>query len=277
MGHVKLANYSLAYKRIKNAAFGDGGASSTVLFFVSADVDSICAFRMWTVSTLFLFLVRKSRPSVSWCGKSRPKISTVIPNIHSVSRSPVKPLIFTIDSAEVRLHQLRGGACFRDGGYPNRDQNHECIGKFNLVTSCSFLRSIILLGGGCSPRSLTCNRFHVCAIDPIGVDAELWRVVQLGRLHGAFRGCHYLRSGQPSPCEPPQCILEQRDYRLSRQRSGQGTCTGEGCHHLHRSTSSSSSVFPKCVAINRRWAYIRLYPNYRWDVLFFSWLAGWLI
>ncbi|KAF9143076.1 hypothetical protein BG015_000546 [Linnemannia schmuckeri] len=47
MGHVKLANYSLAYKRIKNAAFGDGGASSTVLFFVSADVDSICAFRMW--------------------------------------------------------------------------------------------------------------------------------------------------------------------------------------------------------------------------------------
>ncbi|KAF9122400.1 hypothetical protein BGX30_002027 [Mortierella sp. GBA39] len=48
MGHVKLANYSLAYKRIKNAAFGDGGASSTVLFFVSADVDSICAFRMWT-------------------------------------------------------------------------------------------------------------------------------------------------------------------------------------------------------------------------------------
>ncbi|KAF9131141.1 hypothetical protein BGW39_002171 [Mortierella sp. 14UC] len=48
MGHVKLANYSLAYKRIKNAAFGDGGASSTVLFFVAADVDSICAFRMWT-------------------------------------------------------------------------------------------------------------------------------------------------------------------------------------------------------------------------------------
>ncbi|KAG0205351.1 hypothetical protein BGX33_007985 [Mortierella sp. NVP41] len=49
MGHVKLANYSLAYKRIKNAAFSDGGTSSTVLFFVAADVDSICAFRMWAM------------------------------------------------------------------------------------------------------------------------------------------------------------------------------------------------------------------------------------
>ncbi|KAI8363401.1 CDC45 family [Mortierella sp. GBAus27b] len=48
MGHVKLANYSLAYKRIKNAAFEGTGTKSTVLFFVAADVDAICAFRMWT-------------------------------------------------------------------------------------------------------------------------------------------------------------------------------------------------------------------------------------
>ncbi|KAG9327577.1 hypothetical protein KVV02_003822 [Mortierella alpina] len=48
MGHVKLANYSLAYKRIKNAAFDGTGTRSTVLFFVAADVDAICAFRMWT-------------------------------------------------------------------------------------------------------------------------------------------------------------------------------------------------------------------------------------
>ncbi|KAK3808531.1 MAG: CDC45 family [Benniella sp.] len=48
MGHVKLANYSLAYKRIKNAAFEGAGTKSTVLFFVAADVDAICAFRMWT-------------------------------------------------------------------------------------------------------------------------------------------------------------------------------------------------------------------------------------
>ncbi|KAF8985754.1 hypothetical protein BGZ46_002133, partial [Entomortierella lignicola] len=47
MGHVKLANYSLAYKRIKNAAFDGTGTRSTVLFFVSADVDAICAFRIW--------------------------------------------------------------------------------------------------------------------------------------------------------------------------------------------------------------------------------------
>ncbi|KAG0006620.1 hypothetical protein BGZ65_005965 [Modicella reniformis] len=42
-----LANYSLAYKRIKNAAFDGPGTRSTVLFFVAADVDAICAFRMW--------------------------------------------------------------------------------------------------------------------------------------------------------------------------------------------------------------------------------------
>ncbi|KAG0212915.1 hypothetical protein BGX28_005377 [Mortierella sp. GBA30] len=48
MGHVKLANYSLAYKRIKNAAFDGSGTRSTVLFFVAADVDAICTFRMWT-------------------------------------------------------------------------------------------------------------------------------------------------------------------------------------------------------------------------------------
>ncbi|KAG0368720.1 CDC45 family [Gamsiella multidivaricata] len=50
MGHVKLANYSLAYKRIKNAAFdGAGpGTRTTVLFFVAPDVDAICAYRMWT-------------------------------------------------------------------------------------------------------------------------------------------------------------------------------------------------------------------------------------
>ena len=64
MGHVKLANYSLAYKRIKNAAFGDGGASSTVLFFVSADVDSICAFRMWTVRILLFWSALVA--TVSW-------------------------------------------------------------------------------------------------------------------------------------------------------------------------------------------------------------------
>ncbi|KAG0046598.1 hypothetical protein BGZ83_008231 [Gryganskiella cystojenkinii] len=45
-----LANYSLAYKRIKNAAFegSGGGGTSTVLFFVAANVDAICAFRIWT-------------------------------------------------------------------------------------------------------------------------------------------------------------------------------------------------------------------------------------
>ncbi|KAI8600705.1 CDC45 family [Dissophora ornata] len=48
MGHVKLANYSLAYKRIKNAAFEGPGTGSTVVFFVAADVDAICAFRIWT-------------------------------------------------------------------------------------------------------------------------------------------------------------------------------------------------------------------------------------
>ncbi|KAF8953259.1 hypothetical protein BGZ52_000614 [Haplosporangium bisporale] len=51
MGHVKLANYALAYKKIKNAAFDGPGSQSTVLFFVAADVDAICAFRILT--TLF--------------------------------------------------------------------------------------------------------------------------------------------------------------------------------------------------------------------------------
>ncbi|KAF9426746.1 hypothetical protein BGZ94_006075 [Podila epigama] len=51
MGHVKLANYALAYKRIKTAAFDGPGTQSTVLFFVAADVDAICAFRILT--TLF--------------------------------------------------------------------------------------------------------------------------------------------------------------------------------------------------------------------------------
>lgn len=50
MGHVKLANYSLAYKKIKNAAFDGPGSQSTVLFFVAADVDAICAFRILTVT-----------------------------------------------------------------------------------------------------------------------------------------------------------------------------------------------------------------------------------
>lgn len=49
MGHVKLANYALAYKKIKNAAFDGPGSQSTVLFFVAADVDAICAFRILTV------------------------------------------------------------------------------------------------------------------------------------------------------------------------------------------------------------------------------------
>ncbi|KAG0099842.1 hypothetical protein BGZ93_005601 [Podila epicladia] len=51
MGHVKLANYALAYKKIKSAAFDGPGSQSTVLFFVAADVDAICAFRILT--TLF--------------------------------------------------------------------------------------------------------------------------------------------------------------------------------------------------------------------------------
>ncbi|KAG0343263.1 hypothetical protein BG004_005429 [Podila humilis] len=46
-----LANYALAYKKIKNAAFDGPGAQSTILLFVAADVDAICAFRILT--TLF--------------------------------------------------------------------------------------------------------------------------------------------------------------------------------------------------------------------------------
>ncbi|KAF9159605.1 hypothetical protein DFQ26_006365 [Actinomortierella ambigua] len=48
MGHVKKANFSLAYERIRKTALP---GQSTVLFFVAADVDAICAFRI--LATLF--------------------------------------------------------------------------------------------------------------------------------------------------------------------------------------------------------------------------------
>ncbi|KAF9971703.1 hypothetical protein BGZ73_005255 [Actinomortierella ambigua] len=48
MGHVKKANFSLAYERIRKTALP---GQSTVLFFVAAEVDAICAFRI--LATLF--------------------------------------------------------------------------------------------------------------------------------------------------------------------------------------------------------------------------------
>ncbi|KAG0303655.1 hypothetical protein BGZ98_006426 [Dissophora globulifera] len=92
MGHVKLANYSLAYKRIKNAAFDGLGTRSTVLFFVAADVDAICAFRMWTR----VFFIRVSEQTLL----KSDSISYVVVPVAGIEdvRSEVKAMSSSIRS-----------------------------------------------------------------------------------------------------------------------------------------------------------------------------------
>lgn len=106
MGHVKLANYALAYKKIKNAAFDGPGSQSTVLFFVAADVDAICAFRILTVT--FHSQETPKGFDCSWM---------LVVHTHLFTWPSCR-----IDPVQVRLHQLCGCASGRDGRYPEGGQ-----------------------------------------------------------------------------------------------------------------------------------------------------------